>query len=350
MISATMIVRDEEAFLPECLASLRGVVDEIVIVDTGSRDRSREIARDFGVVLVDFAWIGDFSAARNVAIDHARHDWLLYIDADERVVACDRALLHAQLADPALLSATVRFRPRTGFTCYREHRLVRRDPRIRFRGAMHESFRADVDRLVALGEGHIGAADLAIDHVGYDGDQSHKLMRNLTLLQKQIPLSPRRAYLRWHLGTVLRDLGQPAEAERAWAEGARLALADPNPPPDAALCAIELAKLALLEERDPEPYIADGLAVHPGNWMLLWLRAKAWLKAGDRARATPIFEALAAVDGATLVDRLAYDQRIFGAGPLAELAEHALQQGSVSEASTLFARAAALAQRPGPER
>ncbi|MGG6498625.1 UNVERIFIED_CONTAM: hypothetical protein NY603_37430, partial [Bacteroidetes bacterium 56_B9] len=81
-----------------------------------------------------------------------------------------------------------------------------------------------------------------------------------------------------HLGSVLHDLGRADEAEAAWREGARLARESPRPTPDAALCAVELAKLALLEGRDAGEAIANGMAIHPGNWMLRWLHGKALLQ------------------------------------------------------------------------
>lgn len=334
-----MIVRNEEVFLPACLESIRQIVDEMVIVDTGSTDQTREIARQFGARLIDFEWIDDFSAARNVAIEHAQCDWMLYIDADERVRTANKAELCRDLSASDIIAATVAFRPRIGFTAYREYRLLRRDPRVRFRGAMHEGFLEDVQGLIDLGVGRIGTSGMAIDHVGYEGSQSRKLDRNLRLLQKQIALSPSRAYLRWHLGTVLRDLGRPGEAEASWNEGARLAREARQPPPDAALCAIELAKLALLEGRDPGAAIADGLALHPGNWMLLWLRGKALLESGDFEQARPIFEMLADVDSASLVDRVSYDNRIFGASALQELAEDAFRREDYAQSAAWFARA-----------
>ncbi|MDR3466118.1 MAG: glycosyltransferase family 2 protein [Xanthobacteraceae bacterium] len=345
LISATMIVRDEEHFLPACLASIVDLVDEIVVVDTGSKDRSRDIARDFGARLVDFAWIDDFSAARNVAIEHARFDWMLYIDADERARPIDRTILARELDDPLLLAAKVQFRPRTGFTAYPEHRLIRRDPRIRFHGAMHETFLPDVTGLVEAGLGRIGTTTLTLDHVGYDGDQSHKLDRNLRLLLKQIAATPRRPYLRWHLGSVLHDLGRLDEAEASWREGARLAREMERPTEDAALCAVELAKLAVEAGRDPGEAIADGLKVHPGNWMLRWLGGKALLQRGAFEEARPVFEALAAIDPATLSDNMSYDARIFGAGALQELAEDAFARADYTESAALFGRA--LTRDPG---
>lgn len=82
-ISACVIARDEERRLPACLESL-GFCDEVVVVDSGSRDRTREIARAAGARVVENPWPG-FAAQRNIALDHAGGDWVLEIDADERV-------------------------------------------------------------------------------------------------------------------------------------------------------------------------------------------------------------------------------------------------------------------------
>ena len=82
-VSLTMIVRNEEENLPRCLESVQGLFDEIIVVDTGSTDRTKEIAAGFGARVFDFAWIDDFSAARNVALDHASGDYALWLDADD---------------------------------------------------------------------------------------------------------------------------------------------------------------------------------------------------------------------------------------------------------------------------
>ena len=85
-VSAALIVRNEEQFLEGCLRSLVDHVDEVVIVDTGSTDPSIEIAEHHGAKLHRFAWTGDFSAARNHGLDRCSGGWILYIDADERLV------------------------------------------------------------------------------------------------------------------------------------------------------------------------------------------------------------------------------------------------------------------------
>ena len=88
-----MIVKDEERFLPACLESVRGLVDELIIVDTGSSDKTKEIAQRFvdqiGGKLIDFFWIDDFSAARNEGLKHATGGWILVLDADEVIAQQD---------------------------------------------------------------------------------------------------------------------------------------------------------------------------------------------------------------------------------------------------------------------
>ena len=79
-----MIVRDEERNLEACLAPIAALFDEIVIVDTGSLDRTKEIARQFNARVFDFEWSDDFSAARNESMRHATGEWIFWLDADDR--------------------------------------------------------------------------------------------------------------------------------------------------------------------------------------------------------------------------------------------------------------------------
>jgi glycosyltransferase involved in cell wall biosynthesis len=92
-ISLCMIVKNEEESLGRCLSSVRDVVDEIVIVDTGSTDRTKEIAASFGATIYDFEWIDHFAAARNYAFDRATQPFILWLDADDVVEPEDRARL-----------------------------------------------------------------------------------------------------------------------------------------------------------------------------------------------------------------------------------------------------------------
>src|SRR5207247_7518533 len=80
-LSVCLIVKNEEKFLPQCLESIRDIAEQIVVVDTGSTDRTIEMAKKFGAEVYDFPWVDDFSAARNAALEHARVDWVLTMDA-----------------------------------------------------------------------------------------------------------------------------------------------------------------------------------------------------------------------------------------------------------------------------
>jgi len=82
-LSLCMIVKDEEAVLPQCLQSVKDVVDEMVVLDTGSTDRTPEIAAELGAKVYQFEWCHDFSAARNEALKYVQGEWILVLDADE---------------------------------------------------------------------------------------------------------------------------------------------------------------------------------------------------------------------------------------------------------------------------
>ncbi|HLG73297.1 MAG TPA: glycosyltransferase family 2 protein, partial [Chloroflexota bacterium] len=85
-ISACLIVRDEEVHLPRCLGSIQGKVDQIVVVDTGSQDRTVDLAQNAGAEVHHFDWRDDFSAARNESLRHATGDWIIWLDADDELV------------------------------------------------------------------------------------------------------------------------------------------------------------------------------------------------------------------------------------------------------------------------
>ena len=338
-----MIVRNEVGFLPDCLRSIAPLVDEIVIADTGSDDGSAEIARSFGADVFDFPWRGDFAAARNAVLDRARGDWMLYIDADERLDPIDSASLRAALNAPEMLAATVRFFPRTGFTAYREYRLFRRATDIRFTGVIHETVRPALYKRIADSGGYIGESAVTFRHVGYDGPQTHKLDRNESLLRAQIASNPGRAYLHWHLGTVRRDRGALDEAQAHWREGARLAGAAASIDPADAMCAIELIKHDLARGQDVLADIEAAEELFSDNLMLLWLRAKALVAANRCEEAAMAFDRLARIDPDHLVAPISYDRRIFGRHAWAEKGHCLLRLGLAEAASDCYRLAGRLA-------
>ncbi len=136
-----MIVRDEEELLPGCLESVRGVVQEIVAVDTGSTDATPDIVRAHHGLLLRHAWREDFSAARNVSLDAATGDWVLWMDADERLRPEEhgrlRRLIQGNTSADAFL-VPIRSETPTGAQVTQGHRLFRNRKGIRFSGRVHE--------------------------------------------------------------------------------------------------------------------------------------------------------------------------------------------------------------------
>ena len=110
-LSAAIIVKDEADRLDACLTSLRGLVDEIVVVDTGSTDRSVAVAEQHGAVVAHEPWQGDFAVPRNRSLDLVTGDWVLYVDADEQVQG-DFAVVREHLDTAAdCVALRVRFVP-----------------------------------------------------------------------------------------------------------------------------------------------------------------------------------------------------------------------------------------------
>lgn len=140
LLSAALIVRDERALLPDCLAALRALVDEIVVYDTGSTDGSPAVARAAGARVVEGYWDDHFGRARNRALAHCRGEWVLHVDADERF-AGDGAALRTTLATAGVDAFAIAIRNLAGDgrgdVWHRACRLFRRD-RFRWHGRLHE--------------------------------------------------------------------------------------------------------------------------------------------------------------------------------------------------------------------
>jgi tetratricopeptide (TPR) repeat protein len=143
-MSLCMIVKDEEEMLPRCLEAAAPVVDEIVVVDTGSTDRTMEIAREFGAKLIEHPWSGDFAEARNVSLDAATGDWILWLDADEVLVAEDAERLReltGKVWREAFFLVETNFTGELGDGNAATHsalRVFRNRPGRRFEGRVHE--------------------------------------------------------------------------------------------------------------------------------------------------------------------------------------------------------------------
>jgi GT2 family glycosyltransferase/tetratricopeptide (TPR) repeat protein len=190
LLSACMIVRDEEQDLPACLASIKDVVDEIVVYDTGSTDRTKEIAWGNGAVVLEGFWDDDFGRARNVALGACTGQWVLHIDADEQLQA-DAGSLRAQLARrgaPDALMVPIDNQLRAGTTGSQTHRAVRlfRRERGQWYGRLHEQVLARPDQPPLKPR---EAEGVRISHTGYLDEAIHrrdKIERNLRMAEAAV--------------------------------------------------------------------------------------------------------------------------------------------------------------------
>jgi tetratricopeptide (TPR) repeat protein len=344
-----MIVRDEEAFLPDCLESIRDVVDEIVIVDTGSRDATKAVADRFGARIFDFPWNDDFATPRNHALDQATGDWILYIDADERLRPVDPAYLHTMLSDPRKIGYQVQFFPAAGFTGYWEYRLFRNDPRIRFKGTIHEGTVHAMREIAAAEDMAIGHLDAALDHVGYEGDQQHKHERNLPLLRAGLAQDPDRVFSWSHLGRVLTALGDEDGAIAAWRSGVDLVRRQSGHKPEFMLPYLDLIPCLHDRGENVGPLLDEARARFPANMMLVWLAARVAMDGGEYETAAGLLERLAGIDGDTYFDgEIAHDRRIFGVLAYESLGTCCFRLGRFADAALWYGRAeAAEPEEPG---
>ncbi len=299
-LSLCMIVRDEEEMLPRCLAAAAPAVDEIVVVDTGSQDRTIEIAREFGARVIEFEWTGSFSEARNVSFDAASGDWLMYLDADEVLVSEDVERLRA------LRGHTWReafYLIETNFTgdisdgtavTHNALRIFRNRPEYRFEGRLHEQIG---QRLPGYLPERIEQTLVRLEHYGYLGavrDAKGKSRRNIELLRAQQAESPPSAFLHFNLGSEYAAAGDGTEAlrefEAAWemVENEDAGGAYEFTP---ALVARLVKSLRVCgRPQDAIERARDGLARFPNFTDLVFEQATAALALGREAEAIAFFE------------------------------------------------------------
>jgi tetratricopeptide (TPR) repeat protein len=249
-----MIVRNEERMLPDCLASVRGVADEVVVVDTGSTDATRDIAVRLGARVYERPWEEDFSAPRNEALRHATGDWVLQLDADERLgPGAGRALRKAmrrrdmdlgmlRLHDARRLDAApeevLSGRQRIGAPVM-VPRLMRRTPDLAYRGVVHESVE---DWLVRRGL-RVAVLDVDVVHLGAVPELRRALgkrQRNLALLERRCREEPDSITPLGFLAIEYLEEGRVADARAVAEQGWRMLEGQPRHRP-AQLLGVTLA-------------------------------------------------------------------------------------------------------------
>lgn len=207
-ISLCMIVKNEESNLENCLSSVKDIVDEIIVADTGSSDKTKEIAFQFTDKVFDFPWVDDFSKARNFSFQQASMDYILWLDADDVLLPADQAgfRLLKETLDPSVDAVMMKYntafddRGNVTFSYYRE-RLVKRERQFLWKEPVHEYLEA---------YGNIIQSEIGITHRKTGGASTS---RNIAIYEQILAdageLSPRGLY---YYARELKDGGRFQDA------------------------------------------------------------------------------------------------------------------------------------------
>ncbi|MDA8227382.1 MAG: glycosyltransferase [Desulfitobacterium hafniense] len=212
-LSLCMIVKNEEAVLARCLKSIYSLVDEMIVVDTGSSDGTIDIANSFGAKIYEFEWKDNFSDARNFSLTKATGEWILVMDADEVMGYIDSYHLKQLLGDNSINGYFLRIVNLLGKPSSFENllpiltsenlvvRLFRNRNNYWFCGAIHEQVKRSITDY--LGEDSLKTAPLTIYHDGYLPEiveSKKKVLRNSRIIVKALENNPEEPFLLYSLG------------------------------------------------------------------------------------------------------------------------------------------------------
>lgn len=272
-INLVMIIKNEERSLERCLKRAGELVDEIVIADTGSTDRSVEIAETYRAKVWKYEWQDDFAAARNFALGHSDADWNLILDADEYLLPCSREMLERQIRDYS--------------GRYGKHwvgSLLRRDF-WKEEGRMESSL-SYIPRLLPGGVGYFGIIheqpeeigpflklSLEAEHDGYL--YADKSGRNLEYLKKAVERYPEDMYYRFQMAVTLRNAKKPLESlawfRQFYENGDRKSGYWPEG---------VVSYIYALMESESQPYLTEALGIADREQVYLKDRADFWFVCG----------------------------------------------------------------------
>ena len=349
-VSLTMIVRDEENNISRCLESVRGVFDEIVVLDTGSKDRTIEIARSFGARVFDFVWVDDFAAARNAALARARGDFAFWLDADDVIEPSERAKLEGLLGGLGRGGKNGAFVVRCacdagpngegGETVVDHIRLFPVIEGVRWTYRVHEQILPALKRAGVPVEW----SDITVRHTGYADRElrSRKLDRDTRILLEELAERPDDPFTLFNLGSV-------AVERTKWDDALTYlnrSLAHSAPTDSIVRKLYALIARAHQMLRDPQSALracAQGLSLDPEDAELWFRKAIVHRHCGQAGEAEQCWRRILTL---TRPQKFAsVDQGIYGHLTRRNLAALAKERGDIDEAQRLWSEV--LAECPG---
>ncbi|WP_337175132.1 glycosyltransferase [Paludisphaera sp.] len=339
-VSLTMIVRDEEHNLPACLGSATGLFDEIVVIDTGSTDSTKRIAREHGARVFDFVWVGDFAAARNAALARATGDYAFWLDADDVLDPPERDKLRTLLdglcaGDEAAFVVRCSCDPDTqgggGRTIVDHVRLFPLRESIRWTYAVHEQI------LPALRRAGVPVrwTDVIVRHTGYTdpGLRRRKLDRDEAILSAELEDRPGDPFVLFNLGSIA------VEREEWPAALGHLRASLAGSVPDDSITRKLYALIARCHQvlGDPDAALAacaEGLEIDPADAELLFRKAVVHRNRGEAGEAEACWRRVLTLHRPEKFASV--DQGIYGHLTRRNLAALAGERGDLAAAGRLW--------------
>ena len=349
-MSLTMIVRDEQHNLPRCLDSVNGLFDEIVVLDTGSRDRTIDVARSFGARVFDFVWVDDFGAARNAALARARGDYAFWLDADDLIEPHQRTKLEALFGQLKAGGELPAFVVRCacdpgpggegGETVVDHIRLFPVIEGVRWTYRVHEQI------LPALKRAGVPVlwTDITVRHTGY-ADRAlrmRKLERDARILQEELAERPDDPFTLFNLGSIAIERAQWIESLGYLKRS--LAASAPSDSIVRKLYALIARSYQMLRDFPAAlASCAEGLTLDPEDAELLFRKAVVHRGMGQAAEAEQCWRRILTLSRPRKFASL--DQGIYGHLTRRNLAALAAERGDIDEARTHWRTV--LAECPG---
>lgn len=305
-MSLCVITKNEEHCIARCLSSVKDLVDEMIVVDTGSNDNTMKIAAQHGASIFSFPWIDDFAAARNYGISKAKSHWILVLDADELLAPISRKeLLDFMESSPA---EGYYFR----IYSYLDHgnentedyvvRLFKNIPEYRFIGAIHEQIAGSIQSSNV--KDSLVFAPFTIEHYGYllkEVAGKHKFDRNTDLIRKALLKNPQDPFLHYCLGIEYLQNKNFQEAGPLLQKTLTLLRGDEGYIPQV-LVALLLVKLSNPEDPHAEEFFCKTIQTLPNNGDVFYLYGVWLLQHRRLLEATEALE-LAMCKNGELVER-----------------------------------------------
>jgi glycosyltransferase involved in cell wall biosynthesis len=291
-LSLCMIVKDEERNLQRCLDSAVEIVDQVVIVDTGSTDRTVEIAQSYGAEVYFHPWNCDFSEARNESLKYARGDWILILDADDELDDASAGQIRRIIRETEYDAIGIIIRniaPPNDIIKYMDDtrfRLFRNGMDFQYEQKVHNQIAPSIHR----NGGKVYDSDLMIIHHGYSDNSRRKAYRSLPLIEETLHSDPGNAYMQFKKGETLKAIGKINEAREALLQLFKMDYkALPIEIIDTAYMRLAQIELAQNDYEKALFYSQKSLLLNPQNALSIYLAGIARLFLGEATMAYEIF-------------------------------------------------------------